>query len=385
MGELIRVGLAGARRGTAFTSGFRAIAGVQVTAICDVNEAYLNQRADQYQIPNRFIDFDQMLESDVDLVVVATPMHLHVPQSLATLKAGKHVMSEVTAAVSIDQCKALVAGVEAARESGLKYMMSENACYGRNAVLIKNLVREGLFGDIYYAEGAYIHDIKNLHYQKDGTPTWRSAWQVGVNGCTYGTHSLGPILEWFGPDSRVISVSCLGSGRHTAPEHPAEDTTTMLCKTASGALINIRVDMLSNRPHCGGYYALQGTKGSYEEARGLGDEPKVWLDRFGRGTATRETIDTDPYQWRPLKDLEEEFLPEYWRRPPPEALRAGHGGTDYFVARGIIDAIREDKQPLIDVYRALDYTLPGLMSQASIAQGGKPVKVPDFRAGFWSS
>ncbi len=44
-----------------------------------------------------------MLDSDIDLVFVSTPMQLHVPQTLAALKAGKHVMGEVTAAVSIEQ------------------------------------------------------------------------------------------------------------------------------------------------------------------------------------------------------------------------------------------------------------------------------------------
>ena len=71
------------------------------------------------------------------------------------------------------------------------------------------------------------------------------------------------------------------------------------------------------------------------------------------------------------------------RNPSPEAIAAGHGGTDYFIARDIIDAIRNDTAPRIDVYRALDFTMPGLVSQKSIAIGGEPVKVPDFRSGIW--
>ncbi len=381
MSEVIQVGLVGARRGPSFIAGFRAIEGVDVTAICDINEGFLNAQADEYGIGGRFTELEVMLESDVNLVVVATPMQFHVPQSLAALAAGKHVMSEVTAAVSVEQCKELVAGVEAAKNSGLKYMMSENFTYMRDNLLIKSMVDQEAFGDIYYAEGQYVHDIKSLHYNPDGSPTWRSRWQVGVNGCTYGTHSLAPPLEWFG--DRVETVVCLGTGRHTAPEHMAEDSTTMLCKTRTGALIEIRVDMLSNRPHTTAYYALQGTKGCFESARGLGDRPKIWLDQFGKGGSDRETIDTDPHEWRPLEDYVDEFLPEIWKNPPPEALASGHGGSDYFVARDIVDAIRRDEQPRIDVYRALDYTMPGLMSQNSIAMRGQPVTVPDFRSGSW--
>ena len=381
MSDGIKVGLVGARRGPSLVAGFRAIDGVEVTAVCDTNPEFLEEQGNAHEIPNRFADYDDMLNSDVDLVVVATPMQLHVPQSLAALAAGKHVMSEVTAAVSVEQCKELLEGVEAAKSSGLKYMMSENTTYLRDNVLVESMVREGVFGEIYYAEGQYIHDIKSLHYNSDGSPTWRSRWQVGVNGCTYGTHSLGPPLEWF--QEKVASVVCLGTGRHTAPEHIAEDSTTMLCKTDSGALIDIRVDMLSNRPHTATYYSLQGTKGCFEGPRGLGDKPKVWLDRWGSSEARRDSIDTDPYQWRPLEDLIDEFLPEMWRNPPEAALAAGHHGSDYFIARDIVDAIREDKDPRIDIYRALDYTLPGLMSEKSIALGGAPVKIPDFRSGEW--
>ncbi len=376
-----RVGIVGARRGPSFVTGLRAIPGVEVTALCDIDADFLAEQADAHGIHGRFLDYNDLLNTDIDLVIVATPMQLHVPHSLAALAAGKHVMSEVTAAVSIEQCKELLEGVEAAKSSGLKYMMAENTTYLRDNVAIQNMVEQGVFGDIYYAEGQYIHELKSLHYNSDGSPTWRARWQVGVDGCSYGTHSLGPPLEWF--KEKVDSVVCLGTGRHTAPEQASEDSTTMLCKTDSGALIEIRVDMLSNRPHIQNYYALQGTKGCFEGARGLGDKPKIWLDRWEAEESSRETIDTDPYQWRPLGDLVDEFLPEMWRNPPPEALAAGHLGSDYFIVKDIIDAIREDKEPRIDVYRALDYTLPGLMSAKSIALGGMPVKVPDFRSGQW--
>ena len=383
MSDLIRVGLAGARRGPAFVAGLRAIEGVEVAAICDPNVEFLHQRADRFGITRRHTNFREMLEDAVDFVVLGTPMHLHTPQTLEALAAGKHVLSEVTAAVSMEQCRELVEGVERARAHGLKYMMAENSCYRRQSVLIKSMVERGAFGEIYFAEGEYVHEIRKLHYDAAGGPTWRSVWQVGVNGCTYGTHSLGPILEWFGPRSRVESVVCLGSGRHTAPEHAAEDTTLMLCKTDTGALIKIRVDMISSRPHAQSYQALQGTRACYESARGFGDADKIWLDRLGVGAVERETIDSNPYEWRPLTEFEDEFLPSYWRNPPPEALAAGHEGSDYFLVRDMIDAIRNDTAPPIDVYRALDYTIPGLLSQVSIERGGEPVKAPDFRNGRW--
>ena len=109
------------------------------------------------------------------------------------MDAGAHVMSEVPATVSIDECWALLAKV---RETGRKYMMAENYCYQKNVVLVKSMVEAGVFGDIYYTESAYIHNLATNHRYPDGTPTWRMRWQMGRHGNTYSTHSIGPSMQW---------------------------------------------------------------------------------------------------------------------------------------------------------------------------------------------
>ena len=76
--------------------------GVRVAAFCDANPETLHSVADRDSIPGRYLDFDEMIETDLDAVIVATPMHLHVEPSVAALARGKHVMSEVTAAVSAE-------------------------------------------------------------------------------------------------------------------------------------------------------------------------------------------------------------------------------------------------------------------------------------------
>jgi len=361
-GEL-KVGLVG-RRGASFIAGFNSVAETEVTAICEIDRETLDTIADRYGIERRYLEYEEMLEDDIDIVVIGTPMHLHVPQAVMAMEKGKHVMSEVTAAVSFEQCHMLV---EAVRRTGMKYMMAENYCYMKPNVLVKSMVEAGLFGEIYFGEGEYIHDVKSLHHDKDGRPTWRYTWQVGINGCTYPTHSLGPVLQWFG--EKVKRLSCIGTGVHTDPEHVNEDTTIMLCKTDSDALIKVRLDMLSNRPHNMTYYSIQGTKGCYEAPRGFGDDHKVWLADYCK----------DPNEWRSLWEFEEKFLPDMWKNPPEEALRAGHGGGDYFVVRDFVDSIINDTDPPIDVYRALDFTVPALVSEESINRGGAWLPVLDFR------
>ena len=143
----------------------------------------------------------------------------------------------------------------------------------------------------------------------------------------------------------------------------------MLCKTAKGGLIKIRVDMLSNRPHAMTNYSLQGTKGCYESARSILESGKIWLTE----------LCADPNQWMNLEDLEPDYLPEMWRDPPAEALKAGHGGGDYFEVLDFVSSIIDGTPNPIGIHEAMDMTLPGLVSQQSIAQNSAWMDVPDSR------
>ena len=372
MSTRIRVGIVG-HRGLAFASGLRALPQVDLCALCDIDAIGMNRTADEHDIKERYTRFDDLLEN-VDAVVVSTPMQLHASQSIRALEAGKHVLSEVTAAVSLDECWRLR---DAAQKSGAVYMLSENYCYIRDNVLVREMARQGLFGDLYFGEGEYLHDTKYLHHHSDGSPTWRYYWQVGVNGCTYPTHSVGPVMQWFqaaDADERIESVACFGTGRHTDREHPHDDTTLTICKLASGKLVKIRVDLMSNRPHQMTYYSLQGTHGVYEASRIDTQRGHVWI---GENPPPGPTDDAHR-NWRSLAEFEE-HLPEHWRHPPDAALEAGHGGGDYWVVSDWVRAIENGAPPPIDIYTGLEWTAVGLCSQISIDNGGALVKVPNFR------
>jgi predicted dehydrogenase len=362
MAKELRVGIAGLRRGKDFIPGLQACAQTELAAVCDVDAEVMERYADRFGEVKRFGDYTQMLDSGVDMVIVATPMHLHVPMSVEALGRGIHVLSEVTAATSLEQCRELLRAV---RASSAKYMMAENCCYMKPYVLVKEMARAGLFGDIYYGEGDYVHEIRTAV----GSGHWRGKWLFGRRGGTYTTHPLGPILYWM--DDVVATVNCVGTGAHMDASLYVDDTSIMLCRTAKGGLIAIRNDMMSPRPHTHNYVALQGTKGAYEAARHAEDTHRVCLDSPEADALHRK--------WQSLWDFESEFLPEVWRNPPDEAIDAGHGGSDYFPVRDFVDAILKDTAPPIDVYRALDFTVPGLMSEVSVERGGAPVAVPNFR------
>lgn len=359
----LRVGIAGAPRGASYIAGLRAAGGAELAAVYDPVPEACERFAREHEVARTCTSYAELLDV-VDAVIVASPQQYHVPQAVLALRAGKHVLSEVPAAVSMEQAQDLLAAVRASRAL---YMLSENYCYSRSNLIVREMARQGLFGELYFGEGEYLHEMKGWHRDGQGRPTWRYYWQVGRDGHTYPTHSLGPVLQWL--DDRLVAVSCVGTGRHTDPEHAIQDTVLLLGRTSRGALVKIRFDLLSNRPHLMNYYSLQGTVGAYEAARAPGETSRVYL--HGRSAEG---------EWEPLERYAAEFLPPRYR---DVVAGAGHGGSDTWPIREFVEAIAVGRRTPIDVYAALDMTLPGLISEQSVAQGGAWLAVPDPR--FWTA
>jgi predicted dehydrogenase len=355
----MRIGVAGCRRGGGFVAGVRSLADrAELTAAYDPGPQVARRFADEHGIASVCDSFEHLVDA-VDAVVLASPQQHHAPQAVFALAAGRHVLSEVPAAVSLEQAHALVA---ACRSSTATYMLAENYGYTRPNLIVSAMAAQGVFGTSYYAESEYLHEMKSWHTTSTGSPTWRYHWQVGRDGHTYPTHSLGPLLTWL--DDRITAVSCVGTGRHTDPEHAISDTVLLLGRTTRGALLRIRLDLLSNRPHLMDFYSLQGTTGAYESGR-AGEPARVYL--HGR---------TPDNTWEPLEAYAAEFLPARYARP---LEGSGHWGADSWPVLDFVAAIETGDRAAIDVYSALDMTLPGLVSEFSIAQGGAWLAVPDPR------
>ena len=361
----IKIGIAGVR-GLSTLKGFESIDGVRIAAMCDLDEARLNEAADKIGDVKRFRVFDDMLESDVDAVVIATPMQCHVPQAIAALEAGKHVMCEVTAGVSMDELFWLCECVEKYKRV---YMYAENYIYTPQVQLVKKLVEEGFFGETYYAEGMYMHNTSNLLTYPDGKTSWRSYWQDGVRGNFYPTHSIGPVMLWF-PGDRIAEISTFSPGiRHDYPVKQDSGTTTM-CVTEKGNLLNIRTDCTSPHPHNMDYYHLQGTKGCFRS--------KAHGEDFDRVSFIGEDSPSHSMKWRRLEEFDN-HLPSRYRDATEDQKNSGHGGGDFFIVKDFVDAVRGETPPAIDVYTACEWTAVGLLSSLSVANNAKHIAVPRFR------
>lgn len=374
----ITIGIAG-MRGLTYFPGFADMPGVEVVAFCDINSQLLEAKANEFNIPRRYRVYEDMLDSDIDAVLVATPMHMHATQSIQALDAGKHVLSEVIAATNINELFWLKEKVEA--HSDKVYMMCENYCYRPDAVLAKALAEQGFFGDLYFAESEYIEDIKTWLTLPSGKPSWRALWQVGKRGAFYPTHCLGPIMKCFGDDG-IAEVSCFGVGPHTAPEYRQEDTTTAIIRTKKGRLIQLRIDVMSNRPNQNFYFVLQGTRGAIESPRGpLGQQSMYRAYTCDGSVKISRGIMWDDF-WS-----HSHLLPENYRNMPPAAQKlAANGdynscGGDYYVVQDFVRAVRGEIASPVNVYEACEWSAVALLSELSVENNGMMVRMPDFHGG----
>ena len=371
-------------------------AGVDVPAICDINEAHLNRALDivakarDGRRPAGYskgpTDYRRMLKrDDLDAILIGTPMQDHAVMSIDSMRAGKHVLSEVAAAMTVDECWGLV---RAAEETGRIYMLAENCCYWRHVMQIQNMVDKGVFGELTFAECGYVHDCRFINFKGDGTLTWRGEMARDFAGNLYPTHSLGPVAKWLGINrgDRMVSLvasSTKAAGLHdfavkTFPEDsPARkqkvkvgDSVNVLIRTAQGRMIDLRADMFSPRPHPSTtYHALQGMKASYESRL-----DGIWID--GRSKSRK---------WEPLGTYAEEYDHPMWVESAKEASSAGHGGADYFVTREFYKCVKTKGPIPVDVYDAAAWSVIIPLSAKSIDEGGTPQEIPDFTGGKWES
>ena len=361
----VRFGVIGLRRGQSLVRACQAVGGATVTALYDLDAARGQAMADSIQA-YFYSDFDTFLNADIDAVVVASPVPYHASQSIAALNAGKHVLSEVTACHTLEDAHALVT---AARQARGIYMLAENCCYYDEIELVKRLYDDGRFGDVYYGEGDYVHDCRQLFYTSDGELTWRGRGHLSV----YITHGLGPLLYITGDRVAQVSAVAVPGGKFD-PRVTFPTMYVIHMTTAAGRTLRARVDYVSPRPHeSTTFFSLQGTSGSYESLRGFGDHSKIWLeDEHGPSGFN------PPARWQSLQAQADRYIPDRLAIRS-DAYTGGHGMTEYWMLRDFLAAVRGEKASPIDVYTGLDYTLPGIYAVESALQQGAPILVDDPR------
>ena len=354
-----KVGIAGLRRGRGFARVFDAHPRAQVAAVCDVDHARLAETAEAVKLPDDrlYTDFDEFLNAPIDIVVIATPIGGHAEQTIKSVESGRHVLCEQTAAYTIRDCERIV---EAVRRTGMAYMMAENYSYFHYVREWKRLIADGKLGDIFYAEGEYVHEIVELLVdERTGAYTWRHD-RAPILYCA---HCLGPLLTLM--DDRVVKACGSHAGFHRFPQQTEHlgflDMEVGLFRTRKGALIKIVRSQVAPRHPTLVWYCLYGTKGQLESGRAGGDGLLYLQDEMSKQEGGR------PMQCSSIDPA-----------APEEARAGGHGTAEYYLIRDFLDALDTGARPPIDVMRSMDFTVPGIVAHESAMSDGNWRDVPLF-------
>ncbi|MFE4713326.1 Gfo/Idh/MocA family protein [Paenibacillus sp. NPDC056722] len=391
----VKLAIVGGNRGASFMNALSSLSDrIQLTATCDLNEWVLLQWKEKFPEIRTYRDYHEMLKDpSVDAVFILSPMHLHARQSIDALNAGKHVLSEVIATRTLEEAWELIETVE---RTGLKYMMSENYCFSRSNLTIKHMADQGMFGEITYLEGGYIHDLRHLIHHPDGSLTWRGQLHQQFNGINYPTHSIGPIAQWINLNKeggdRLKQVSTFVSksrslqryfSEHFGKDHPAAgngfwqqgDSAVAILQTEKGVLIELRVDWTSVRPHNKTHYLLQGTEGAFITGRHQQEDDLIWFKN-----RSPQHVEDGSEMWEPLQNYQPQYDHPTWKQWGAFAAGTKHGGGDFLVLEEFISAIQEDREPSVDVYDAVTWSSIFSLSMESVKAGGQAIPFPDFKS-----
>jgi predicted dehydrogenase len=345
----LKVGMVGIGRATSYGSIFAQNARAEVTALCDINEENLAISGRDFGLKDSqlFSNYDSFINTDVDIVVIGTPIPYHAEQAVKALERDKHVLCEVTAADNIEGCEKIV---KAAKRSKGKYMLAENCVYMHFAMEWKKFVEQGRLGKIHYAEADYVHDIRELVIDK-----WR-AKRAPIHYCS---HSLGPILYWM--DDYIVRATASGN-KATIIENAgpgAIDMQVALFETKKGSTIKVLRSSVAPRHPMMGAYSIYGTKGFLETGRTNYDNIGI---RYFEG------IDTVNGRNITVSSSEIDV--------PKVAHLGGHGTSEYYLVSDFLDAIENDRTPPIDYIKGMDMTVPGLIANEAAMQGSVWLDVP---------
>ena len=324
---------------------------------------------------------------DIDLVYTCTPWSMHTPIAVYAMKNGKHIATEVPAALTLEECWQLV---ETSEKTKKHCMMLENCCYDFFEMLTLNMARNGMFGELLHAEGAYIHDLRDLNFSKKGyADMWRLKENASRNGSLYPTHGLGPIAQCMNINrgdkmDHLVSMSTNDfQMNEIAKEKAAKDDffkpfvdkpyrgnmNTTLIRTDKGKTIMVQHDVTSPRPYSR-IHLLSGTKGAASKW------PSPERLAFGHGWLKPEEF----------KRMEEKYTPPIIKYIGEIAKNVGgHGGMDFIMDWRLIDCLRNGLPLDQDVYDAATWSAIAPLSEKSVANKSRTVDVPDFTKGAWKN
>src|SRR2546421_74341 len=362
----INVAIVGLGFGAEFIPIYQRHPHANMYAICQRTRKKLDAIGDAFGVERRYDDFHKLLKDpNVDAVHINSPIPDHAWQSIAALKAGKHVACTVPMATSIADCRKIV---DLVRRTKKRYMMMETVVYAREFLYIKELYEMGQLGKIQFLHASHQQDMVGWpNYWPGLPPTW------------YATHCVGPMLAL--TRATAECVSCFGSG-------------------------TIRKELVE---HYGSPFAVESAHVKFKDSD---LSARIIRSLFDVARQYRESIDVygskKSFEWT-LVEHEEHILhtakkpepeipskvkvPDFAHLLPKEIQRfttkgvydtdehqhlsfiqgAGHGGSHPHLVHEFVDALVKDRDPYPNAVQSANWTCVGLCAHQSALKGGEIV------------
>ncbi len=393
-------------RGSKHAAQIADIEGTEVVAICDLYEDLANESADICKKNGKGSRHNNIAlyhgEKDLwrkmlkevkpDAVFICTPWSLHTPMCIEAMKLGAHTFSEVPLTISIKETWELI---DTSEKTQKHCMMMENVNYGREELMYLNMCRQGVIGELFHGEAAYIHELREqMNDVERGTGSWRTYHYAKRNGNLYPTHGLGPVAQYMNLArqddnfSRIVSFSTPPLGRADYAKENFDkdhkwnkldfkggDLNSSIIKTNLGRTIMIQWDETSPRPYTR-HNLIQGTKGVL-----VGYPNRIALEGGFEG------VTKDHHEWvegEQLQAVYEKYEHPLYKRLGELALKmGGHGGMDFIMRYRIIECLRKGLPMDQNLYEGCYWSAVGPLSENSVTQDGMPQEFPDFTRGGW--
>ncbi len=245
----------GLRMGQNHCRAYKAVAAVELRAVCDADAARARQTAAELGVPLATSRFEDILADDaVRFVSVVTPDQFHAPMAVAALRAGKDVLCEKPMAPTPDEVREMVRAAEA---SGRALMIGQSYRFDAKYLAVKQAVERGEVGEVYFVASDYWNNLVGV----GGEGNWRNDPRIRhpfVGGC----HAA-DLARWIAGD--VAQVSALAN--HKAfKEQPTDDFITASFVFESGAIGRAIVSSGCRRPFLTSL-EVHGTEGSIVDGK----------------------------------------------------------------------------------------------------------------------
>lgn len=369
MNNKIKVGVFGAYRGKTMINLLANHPNAELAAVCDKYKPLLDEvseLADKAGIDVALYDnYDDFEKHDMDAVVLANYATEHASYAVRLLKQGRHVLSEVLPCETMAQAVELIEAVE---KSDKVYAFAENYCYMTSPFEMWRRYQKGDIGEVTYAQGEYVHDCSSIWPLI--TYGEKNHWRNNLYSTFYCTHSMGPILTITGrrPVQVVGFETPLNKDMLNLGSKAGGTSGIIIATLDNGAIVRSLHGGLKREPGSNNYL-VYGDKGMMESDRMEYEIMSAYIE--GKKLCEGEMETYKPNQ----DDLESSKLVK-------ELGIEGHGGSDFYSTHFFIDKIlggSEGSKYSIDVYRAVDMGICGILAYRSILNGNTPVKVPNLR------